>query len=366
MTKSNEKSLRTMPADEAPFRVIQSERPFAARRFFLQWEWLLVVLLVAINGINSFLSPYYLDYNNILSAISIFLDKAVVVFPMMLVILLGDIDISVSSIIALSGVSIGLFHNAGLPMGVAIVLGLLVGALCGLVNGLLIVKFKGLSSVIVTIATMTLYRGIASILLEDRAVGDFPQWFQFFGWGKIGTLPFILIFVAIEALAFGFLIHKTPLGRRFYATGSNPVAARFSGIVTDKLKILSFTLTGLFSAVASVFLLSKMGSARPSIAQGYELDIIAMVVLGGVSTAGGKGNVIGVTLSIFIIGLLRYGLGIVNVPSQTIMIIVGLLLVITVAVPNLKSSLKEMLPQSVGLRLFKKQPPKIKKGDVKL
>lgn len=337
--------------NEAPVRILKADRPFDLKRFFFQWEWLLVALLIGINVANSVLSPYYFDADNILSAISIFLDKAVVVFPMMLVILLGDIDISVSSIIALCGVSIGLFHNAGAPMGVAIGLGLVIGGLCGFLNGLLIVKFKELSSVIVTIATMILYRGIASILLEDRAVGDFPQWFQFFGWGKVGPIPFILIFVALEALAFGFLVHKAPLGRRLYATGSNPVAARFSGITTDRMKLMCFTLTGLFSAVAAVFLLSKMGSARPSIAQGYELDIIAMVVLGGVSTAGGKGNVIGVTLSIFIIGLLRYGLGIVNVPSQTIMIIVGALLVVTVAVPNLKSSFREMFPKTVGLRI---------------
>lgn len=333
-------------------RTVSAQRPFSLKRFFLQWEWLLVLLLILINTVNSFLSPYYLDMQNILSAVQIFLDKAIVVFPMMLVILLGDIDISVASIIALCGVSMGMLYQAGTPMELAIVAGLAVGALCGLVNGLLIVKFKELSAVIVTIATMIIYRGIASLLLEDRAVGNFPIWFQFLGWGNVFGIPFILLVVTAEALVFGWVIHKTKFGRRVYAMGNNTTASRFSGVRTDHIRLAIFTLNGLFSALASVFLLSKMGSARPSIAQGYELDIIAMVVLGGVSTAGGRGNVLGVALAVFVIGLLRYGLGITNMPSQTILILVGALLIITVAIPNLRTSLRE----SPLIRNLKRKP----------
>jgi rhamnose transport system permease protein len=123
-----------------------------------------------------------------------------------------------------------------------------------------------------------------------------------------------------------------------YAMGNNIVTSRYSGLKVDRIKIIIFTLNGLFAAIAGIFLTSKMGSARPSIALGYELDVIAMVVLGGVSTAGGKGRVGGTVLSIFIIGLLRYGLGLINVPSQSIMIILGALLVVAVAIPNLKES----------------------------
>lgn len=333
-------------------RRIKSERPFSLRRFFLQWEWLLVVLLILINVVNSLLSPYYLDAQNILSAVQIFLDKAIVVFPMMLVILLGDIDISVGSIIALCGVSMGMLYESGTPMEVAIVTGFVIGALCGFINGFLIVKFKELSAVIVTIATMIIFRGIASLLLEDRAVGNFPAWFQFFGWGKIWGIPFILIAVAIEALIFGWVVHRTKFGRRMYAMGNNTTASRFSGVRTDSIRLAVFTLNGLFSGLAAVFLMSKMGSARPSIALNYELDIITMAVLGGVSTAGGRGNVIGVTLAVFVIGLLRYGLGITNVPSQTLLIIVGALLIITVSVPNLKNSFRE----SAIARRLKRKP----------
>lgn len=333
-----------MSENKGVFRTIQNERPFSFKRFFFQWEWLLVLLLIGINVVNSLLSPNYLDYDNIMSAIQMFLDKAIVVFPMMLVILLGEIDISVGGTMALTGVSTGLLYSGGIPMPLAIVFGLLIGAACGFFNGFIVTRFKDLSSTIVTIATSIIFRGIASILLEDRAVGSFPKWFQFLGWGDVGPIPFILLFVALEAAVFAFAVHKTKFGRRTYATGSNVTTSLFSGIKVNKLRLIIFTLNGLFAAIASMFLISKMGSARPSIASGYELDIIAMVVLGGVSTAGGKGNVLGVILSIFIVGLLRYGLGIVNVPSQTILIIVGALLVITVAIPNLKSTAREMVP----------------------
>lgn len=328
-------------------RNIESDRKFNLRSFILQWEWLLVLLLVAINVMNIFLSPNYWDFNSIMSAIQMFLDKAILVFPMMLVILLGDIDISVASTMALSGVIMGVSYQAGVPMPLAIVIALLVGTVCGFINGFILVKYKELSAMIVTLSTMIIYRGIASMILKDQAVSNFPGWFQYFGWGNIGSIPFILFFFIIEAVVFTYLVHMTPFGRSVYAMGNNIVTSRYSGIKVDKIKVIVFTLTGLFASIAGIFLTSKMGSARPSIALGYELDVIAMVVLGGVSTSGGKGRVLGTVLSIFVIGLLRYGLGLINVPSQSIMIILGALLVIAVAIPNLKESfngLKQILP----------------------
>ena len=328
-----------MSSNEEFFRNIESERKFNLKSFLFQWEWLLVLLLIVINVMNVSLSPNYWDFGNLMSAVQMFLDKAILVFPMMLVILLGDIDISVASTMALSGVLMGVTYQAGAPMPLAILIALAVGVICGFINGFVLVKYKELSSMIVTLSTMIIYRGIASIILKDQAVSNFPDWFKFFGWGNVGSIPFILLFFIIEAIAFAYLVHKTPFGRKVYAMGNNIVTSRFSGLKVDKIKIIIFTLNGLFAAIAGIFLTSKMGSARPSIASGYELDVIAMVVLGGVSTAGGKGRVGGTVLSIFVIGLLRYGLGLINVPSQSIMIILGALLVIAVAIPNLKESL---------------------------
>lgn len=317
-------------------RVIINKQEFSMRRFFFQWEWMLVLLFILINIMNAFLSSYYLDSDNLRDATMTFLDKAFIVLPMVFIMILGDIDISVASTIALSSVIMADLYNSGVPMWLAMLIGLAVGTICGFVNGLLIVKFKELSAVIVTLATMIIYRGIAYILLEDQAAGKFPDWFSFLGWGYVGGIPFILIAFAIFALIFGLLLHRTTFGRQVYAMGSNLTASRFSGVRVDKIRIIVFTLTGLMAAVAALFLTSRMGSTRPNVAMGYELDVIAMVVLGGISTAGGKGRMIGAILAVFLIGFLRYGLGLVNVPAQTMLIIIGLLLIFAVMVPNLK------------------------------
>ncbi len=323
-----------------PLRTIQNERPFNAKRFFLQWEWLLVVVFIGINIVNMSLSPNYLVLDNIMSAIQMFSDKAILVFPMMLVILLGEIDISIASTMALSGVIMGISYRTGIPMVLAIFIALLVGAICGFINGFILTQYKELSSMIVTLSTMIIYRGIASIILEDTAVGSFPAWFQSLGWGSVGKIPIIFMFFIVEMAVFLYLIHFTRFGRSVYAMGNNEVASRYSGIKTNNIKLVIFTIMGIFAAISAIFLTSKMGSVRPSMAKGYELDVIAMVVLGGVSNTGGKGRVLGVIISTFIIGFLRYGLGIVNVPAQTILVIIGVLLIVAVAIPNINQSFK--------------------------
>jgi rhamnose transport system permease protein len=317
-------------------RLLESRRSFTWKGLFFQWEWLLVLLIFAVFVMNASLSEYFLDYGNLRDATMGFLDKAFIVLPMVLVILMADIDISVASIVALSSVVMADLYTHGLPMEWAMLVCLAVGTVCGWLNGFLIVKFKELSAVIITLATMILYRGIAYILLEDQAAGKFPSWFKFLGWGYVGGIPFILLVFAVFAVIFWYLLHRTTFGRRVYAIGSNPTAALFSGVQVDRIKIIVFTLAGLMSAVAALFLTSRMGSTRPNIATGYELEVIAMVVLGGISTSGGKGRMIGAILAVFLIGFLRYGLGLVNVSAQSILIILGLLLIISVAIPQLK------------------------------
>lgn len=322
------------------FRLVQNKKPFSLKSFFFQWEWLLVLIFIAVNLFNASLSPYYLNFDNLRDATMSFLDKAFIVLPMVLVMILGDIDISVASTVALSSVIMADLYSMGVPMELAIVICLAVGTLCGLINGLLIVKFKELSSVIVTLATMIIYRGIAYMILEDQAKGQFPEWFSFFGWKYVGGIPFILIVFVIFAVIFSLLLHKTTFGRRIFAIGNNITASWFSGIQVDKIKVIVFALTGLMAAVTAIFLTSRMGSTRPNVANGYELDVIAMVVLGGISTAGGKGRMIGAIIAVFLVGLLSYGLGLVNVPAQMLLIIIGLLLIFAVMVPKLKLNKK--------------------------
>ena len=316
-------------------RTLKNKQEFSWKKFFFQWEWMLILVFLLVIAINTSLSPYFLNAAGLRDATMIFLDKAFIVFPMVMIMILRDIDISVGSTVALSSVIMATLYNTlNVPMGAAIVICLLVGALCGLVNGLLIVKFKELSAVIVTLGTMILYRGIAYVILEDQASGNFPDWFSFFGWGSVAGIPFILIAFTILAIVFTLLLHKTTFGRQVYAMGNNDTASRFSGVQVDKVKIIVFTLAGLMAAITAVFLASRMGSTRPNVATMYELDVIAMVALGGISTAGGKGRMVGAIIAVFIIGYLQYGLGLINIPSQMMLVIVGLLLLASVAIPK--------------------------------
>ncbi len=317
-------------------RKIEGTRVFSARTFFLQWEWLLVVLFILINVFNAGMSPYYLQVDTFTDAPTSFLDKAFMVMPMAFVLLLGEIDISVASTVALSSVLMAVSYNAGLPMPMAMVLCLLVGTVAGLINGLILAKFRELPSMIVTLATMTMYRGIALIILKDQASGGFPKWFNYLGWGYVGPIPLMMLVFIVFAVLFGVLLHKTSFGRQLYGMGNNLRTCQYSGVKTSRNKILVYTMLGFMAGVTAIFLTSRMGSTRPNVATGYELEVIAMAVLGGFSTSGGKGNMIGAIIAAFVIGFLRYGLGIINVSAQIILIVVGLLLIGSVLASNFK------------------------------
>jgi rhamnose transport system permease protein len=318
-------------------RIIAIDQKFSYKKFFLQWEWLLVLLFIGINIMNTNLSPYYMNSDGLLNATSSFLEKAFIALPMAFILVLGEIDISVASTVALSSVIMGVSYNElGMPMGAAILICLATGTLCGFINGFILTKFKELAPMIVTLGTQILYRGIATMILKDQASGNFPMWFSDIYWGSIGSIPYMLIAFVVLAVIFGVVLHKTTFGRRVFAIGSNGLASRYSGIKVDKIRLLIYTLTGTMAAVTALFLTSRMGSTRPNIAMGYEMDAIAMVVLGGIPTSGGKGRFIGVVIAIFIVGLLRYGLGLINVSSQVMLIIIGALLISAVMIPNLK------------------------------
>jgi len=318
-------------------RVISAEIKFSWKKFFLQWEWFLVLLFIGINIMNANLSPYYMNSSGLLNATSSFLEKAFIALPMVFVLILGEIDISVASTVALSSVVMAVSYNdLGIPMGAAILICLGTGTLCGFINGFILTKYKELAPMIVTLGTQILFRGIATMILKDQASGNFPNWFSEIYWGSIGDIPYMLIAFVVFAVIFGIVLHKTTFGRRVYAIGSNRIASRYSGIKVDRTRLIIYTITGTMAAVTAIFLTSRMGSTRPNIGMAYEMDAIAMVVLGGISTSGGKGRFIGAIISIFIIGFLRYGLGLINVSSQVMLIIIGALLITAVLLPNLK------------------------------
>jgi rhamnose transport system permease protein len=325
-------------------KTLSTEKPWNWKHFFFQWEWLLAVIFILVHIINSVISPYYLNANTFLNAPMNFLDKAFIVFPMMMVIILGNIDISVASNVALSSVLMAVLFNAGLPMPLAIASALLVGMALGAINSLLLIKFHELPAMIVTLSTMTIYRGVAYVILQDKASGGFPGWFGFFAWGYVGPFPFILLAFIVAAIVFGIVLHRTGFGRIIYGMGSNNLACKYSGVKTDRVLMTVGILTGLMCGVCAIFLTSRMGSTRPNVAQNYELDVIAMVVLGGVSTSGGTGRIAGPLLAIFVIGFLNYGLGLMNVSAQVILIVLGLLLILSVLVMNLRFNTRGKSP----------------------
>jgi len=311
-------------------QTIGIRKPWSWKEYFLQWEWLLVLVLIAVFVVNSLISPYFMTVYSLVQTPSTFLDKAFIVFPMTMVIILGRIDISVASTVTLSAVIMAVGYNAGIPMPVAMVICLLVGTVGGALNGLLLVKFKELSHVIVTLATMIIYRGIAYIILGDQASGGFPDWFSFLGWGSIAGIPFILIVFTVVAVIFGLVLHKTRFGRSIYGMGFNSTTCEYSGLRTGRVTLIVFTLVGLMSAITALFLTSRMGSTRPNVATGYELEVITMAALGGVSTSGGIGKIGGPILAVFIIGYLSYGMGLANIQAPVVLVAIGLLLIVSV------------------------------------
>ncbi|RUU06374.1 ABC transporter permease [Mesorhizobium sp. USDA-HM6] len=315
------------------------DKPLSSAIF--SWEALLVVIAIVIFAVNSFASPYFLDPWSLSDLTFNFTEKGLIALAMALLIISGEIDLSVAAIVALASTMMGMAVQAGAGTPVLVLIGIVVGLGCGAFNGLLVTRL-GLPSIVVTIGTMSLFRGIAFIILGDQAYKGYPESFAFFGQGYVWwVFSFELALFLVAALVYWFVLHRTSFGRRVFAIGNNPVACQFSGVRVDRIKFILFCLTGLMSGIASVLITSRLGSTRPSIAQGYELEAITMVVLGGVSILGGAGSILGVVLAAFIMGLVTFGLGLLNVPGIVMSIFIGLLLIIVIALPIVWRRLRE-------------------------
>lgn len=310
-------------------------RSIKSYHFFLQWEVLLIVLLAVVVTINAFASPYFLDIYNLFDSTYNFSEKALIALPMALIIICGDIDISVASIIAISSVFMGMASAAGAGTGTLICIGLAAGGGAGFSNGLIITRF-GIPAIVVTIGTMSLFRGIAYLILGDQAYTIYPESFSILGQEALFDLiPYEFIIFLIFVLIFGFILHFTTIGRRIYAIGNNATAARFAGINTKSYRLWIFTVTGLMCGLASILLTSRIGSTRPNIAMGWELEIITLVILGGVNILGGSGRILGVLISVFVIGMVMFGFSLLNVPGIVMSIFIGFLLIATLMFSNL-------------------------------
>lgn len=310
--------------------------------FFTQWEVILGFLLLLVFLFFMNITPYFLDGFNLLNTTFTFTEKAIMALPMMFIIMSGDIDISVASIIALSSFAMGYASSQGSGTAALVLIGLSVGLGAGLFNGFLITKI-GMPSIAVTLATLSIFRGIPQAILGDKAYTKYPASFAYFGQGYVGSgslIPFSLVFFLVLAAVMGFVLHKTRYGRKIYAIGNAKEAARFCGVKVDRIRFMNFALMGLFSGIAAVLLTSRIGSTRPNIALGYDLEVITLVVLGGVSISGGKGNLFGVLMAIFLVGYLKYGMGLVNLSAKAMIITIGTLLIVAVLLPGFLNTAK--------------------------
>lgn len=306
------------------------------------WEIILVLLLLVVVGGFGATTEGFLDFYNLSDSTFNYSEKALIALAMALIIIAGDIDISVAATVALSSVMMGLAKNAGAGPVLIVLVGLGSGALCGALNGFLITRFA-LPSIVVTIGTLSLYRGTALVILGDGAITGYPAALSTLGNGYIGDLvglpwlqiPIEFAIFVIAAIIIGVVLHKTIIGRRIYSIGANPIASRFSGIAVNRYRLLLFIFIGMIAGLASVLLTGRIGSTRPNIAMGWELDAITMVILGGVSIDGGKGSLLGVVLAIVVLGMFTFGLQMMNVPGIVMSMILGGLLIVSMIVPIL-------------------------------
>ena len=299
------------------------------------WEMLLLVLLAAIVAANVSASPYYLGVGNLVNLFQLSIEKVIVALAMTLIIINGEIDLSVASIMGLAACVLAWLFQLGVPVPAALLAGLAAGAVAGAFNGFW-VAYVGLPSLAVTLAGLIGIRGIARILLEDRAIGGFPQWFNTLGQQPIlGPLTLSLIIFFVLFAIFAVVLHASAFGRLIYVIGNNAEAARYSGVKVRRIKMALFIISGLVAALAGLLYAARLGSVRGDMAEGFELDIITIVLLGGVSIFGGSGNLVGVGLSILIILNLRNGMGLANITGNTQTSVIGGLLILSVLVPNL-------------------------------
>lgn len=323
-------------------RTIEHVQKSSFKQLMLRWESLLVLIFLAVNVMNACLSPYYLDAYNLFTNINGFLVKGIIALSMAYILLLGDIDLSVGGNVCLSATMLGIVFNETGSIWLGILAALVTGTLCGALNGLIMTKFTELAPMIVTLATNIIYRGLSERILGDGATAGMSKidWFSQLYYGRVGVVPYMFIIFCVLAVVFGLVMHKTVFGRQMYAIGENKKAAAYAGVKVEKVRMTVFTLTGLVCGFASVFYCANLGSVKSNVAEGFELEAISMCVLGGISTAGGKGTMVGAIIAIFIIGLLRYGLGLINLSGQTIRIILGALLIAVVLYPTIQDAIK--------------------------
>jgi rhamnose transport system permease protein len=320
-------------------------------RLLAKWEVVLFIALLGLLAMGAVLSPFFLTPGNFANLVAALMEVAIMALPMTLIIVAAEIDLSVESMAGLASAVLGFLWAAGVPLTIAIPIVLVVGALGGLLNGLLVAR-GGLPSLVVTLGTLALFRGLALVILGPRGISDFPPEFTEIGFGHVpGTLiPWPFVIFGILALLLGVVLHRTWVGRQVYAIGKNPGAARYSGVRVARVKTGLFVLSGVIAALAGIILTSRLSSARADAGEGMTLTVVTVVLLGGVNIFGGSGTIPGVVLAVLAVAVMQNALRLASVSVEVQSIALGLLLILSVVIPTFAHQAKSAIDRVRGGR----------------
>lgn len=293
----------------------------------------ILVALILLSALLTALTPYFLTRNNIFGVMRAFSLTAIMAIGETMVIISGGIDLSVGSIMGLSGLLTGLMMGSGWSVGLAVLGGLAVGVAVGLFNGLLITAVR-LPPFIATLGTLSIGRGLIYVITKGYpvTVGSEHKGFIFLGQGHLGPVPVPVVIMLLLTVIFAVFLMRTRIGRYVYALGGNEQAARLSGIRVDRVKVLLYTLSGALSGIAGIVLLARLVSAQPSAGLGYELPVIAAAVIGGTSLSGGEGSILGTIIGAAVIGVLENGMVLLGINTYAQQAVTGAVIILAVAV----------------------------------
>ena len=296
----------------------------------------MLAALVVIVAVNAALSPQFLTVGNQINLFQLSVEKIIVALVMTFIIINGEIDLSVGSMMGLAACAFGwMVKEQGLAAPAAIGIALMIGVAGGALNGWFITRV-GLPSLVVTLATLIGFRGLARVLVEDRGLTDFPDWFDALGQqGLIGPVPFALVAFAVLFAVLYVVLERSGFGRKTQVIGTNREVAEYAGIDTNRHKMILFVASGTISAFAGLLYAARVGAVRGDVANGFELDIITIVLLGGVSIFGGTGTLLGTLLAILIVLNIRNGMALLNITGHVQTGVIGLLLIASVIAPRL-------------------------------
>jgi rhamnose transport system permease protein len=305
----------------------------ARARFNVTQELVLLVALTVALAVLATLSDRFFTVGNMLNQGRLMTEVALVALPMTFIIITGGIDLSVGSIMGLTAILLGVFWQNGLPLPLAVVAAILVAGACGFFNGLLITRLR-VPPLIMTLATLALFRGLAEGISQARSVRGYPEWFFVLGQGEVLGVPTQLWILLVAVIAFWITLSKTTFGRSLYAIGHNETAARYSAIKVDRIKLVIYTLSGLMAGLAGAIFVSRVSTTRSDMGTGLELDVIAAVVLGGTSIFGGIGTIAGTVLGFTLIQLLKNGLALTGVKGDATIVVIGTVLILSILITN--------------------------------